>query len=73
MPKDKVLHVIVGFIIGFLGAYFFGSALFGFGLACLAGLSKEVYDKISGKGTVEGLDALATMFGGLLGSGIYYL
>lgn len=73
MPKDKVLHVIVGFIIGFLGAYFFRSAPFGFGLACAAGLGKEVYDKVSGKGTVEGLDVLATMFGGLLGLGIYYL
>ena len=73
MPKDKILHVIVGFVIGFLGACCLGSALFGFGLACVAGLSKEVYDKVSGKGTVEGLDALATMFGGLIGAGIYYL
>ena len=69
---DKKLHIIAGFIIGIVGAYLFG-APFGFGLACLAGLSKEVCDKVSGKGTVEGLDALATMFGGLLGSGIYYL
>lgn len=70
---DKKLHIIVGFVIGLIGAYCSGSALFGFGLACLAGLLKEARDKITGKGTVEGLDALATMFGGLLGSGIYYL
>ena len=70
---DKKLHIIVGFFIGLIGAYCSGSALFGFGLSCLAGLSKEVYDKVSGKGTVEGIDALATMFGGALGSGIYYL
>lgn len=70
---DKKLHIIAGFVIGLLGAYCLGSALFGFGLACLAGIAKEVYDKVSGRGTVEGLDALATMFGGLLGSGIYYL
>lgn len=69
MPKDKILYVIVGFIIGFLGAYFLRSALFGFGLACLAGLLKEIYDKVTGRGTVEGLDALATMAGGLIGAG----
>lgn len=72
MAYDKKLHIVAGFIISFIGAYLFG-APFGFGLACLAGLLKEARDKITGRGTVEGLDALATMTGGLIGMGIYYL
>lgn len=69
---DKKLHIIVGFVIGLLGSYFLRSALFGFGLACLAGLLKEIYDKVSGKGTPEGLDWLATCLGGMFGAGIHY-
>ena len=73
MPKDKILHVIVGFIIGFLGAYFLRSAPFGFGIACLAGAAKEAYDKYSGKGTPEWLDFLATAASGFIGAGITIL
>ena len=73
MPKDKILHVIVGFIIGFLGAYFLRSAPFGFGLAVITGVGKEVYDKISGKGTPEAFDSLATVVGGFIGAGITIL
>lgn len=65
MPYDKKMHIIAGFIISLIGAYLWG-APFGFELACLAGLLKEARDKITGKGTVEGLDCLATMVGGLI-------
>lgn len=70
MAGDKKLHIIAGFIISIIGAYLCG-ALFGFALSCLAGVSKEAYDKISGKGTVEFDDLLATMAGGLIGAGIF--
>lgn len=73
MPKDKVLHVLVGFIIGFLGAYFLRSAPFGFGLACIAGAAKEAYDRYSGKGTPEWLDFLTTAASGFIGAGITIL
>ena len=69
MAKDKKLHIYAGFLISIIGACLWG-APFGFGLACLAGLLKEARDKITGKGTVEGLDWLATVFGGLIGAGI---
>ena len=69
MAKDKKLHIYAGFLISLIGACLWG-APFGFGLACLAGLLKEARDKITGKGTVEGLDWLATVFGGLIGAGI---
>ena len=72
MPKDKVLHFIVGFAIAFFGGLAFGPG-FGFGLACLAGLAKEAYDKITGKGTPEGLDWLATCGGGSVGSVVILL
>jgi hypothetical protein len=71
MPKDKVLHVIVGFVISFFGGLALGPGL-GFGLACLAGAAKEADDKYSGKGTVEGLDWLATCGGGLIGALIIF-
>ena len=72
MPKDKKLHIAAGFIIGSIGACLWG-APFGFGLAVLAGLGKEVYDKISGKGTPEAFDSLATVVGGFIGAGIIIL
>jgi uncharacterized protein YfiM (DUF2279 family) len=73
MPLDKKLHIVVGFIIGFLGAYFLRSALFGFLAAVAAGALKEIYDKCSGKGTPEWLDFLATAASGLIGAGIYLI
>lgn len=70
MAYDKKLHIIAGFIISIIGAYLCG-ALFGFALATFAGIAKEAYDKISGKGTVEFADLLATVAGGLIGAGIF--
>ena len=72
MPKDKVLHVIVGFVISFFGGLALGPGL-GFGLACLAGAAKEADDKYSGKGTPEWLDFLATAASGFIGAGITIL
>lgn len=71
MAKDKRLHFIVGFAIAFLASLASGRPGLSFGLACLAGLAKEAYDKISGKGTPEGLDWLATTAGGSVGTGIF--
>ena len=73
MPLDKKLHIVVGFIIGFLGAYFLRSALFGFLAAVAAGALKEIYDKCSGKGTPEWLDFFATAASGFIGTGITIL
>lgn len=63
---DKKLHIIVGFLISLLGYYLFTSLLAGFVLAALAGMLKEVIDKITGKGTPELMDFIATIIGGLL-------
>lgn len=61
IPYDKTLHLIAGFLIGLI---------FGFWLAVAAGISKEIYDHVSGEGTSEVMDAVATAFGGLLAVGL---
>ena len=62
LPLDKQLHFYSG---GFLAALLMP---FGFEVAWLvvaaAGVGKEVYDKVSGKGTPEWKDAFATIVGG---------
>ena len=62
IPTDKQLHFFSG---GFLAALLMP---FGFEVAWLvvaaAGVGKEVYDKVSGKGTPEWKDAFATIVGG---------
>lgn len=58
---DKLMH--------FLGGYFVASffdAWTGFCVAVAIGLLKEARDSITGKGTPDSWDALATAFGGLI-------
>jgi hypothetical protein len=65
IPQDKVLH----FVVGFAGSLVIGlllTPLWGFLLACTTGVGKEVYDKLSQRGTPELMDALATIAGGVL-------
>ena len=72
---DKKLHIIVGFIISLIGYYLFASLLAGFVLAVVAGILKETIVKVTGKGTPEGLDILATAAGGSIPTvtvSIYY-
>lgn len=74
MEKDKIYHFVVGILIVTIINIFTCDLLLGLGLTILAGALKEVYDKISGKGTCEVLDAIATIFGGGIACGvIYYL
>ena len=72
MPLDKKKHIAAGFIIGLIGTVFC-NALIGFGLAVIAGIAKEILDKISGRGVPEGLDCLCTSCGGLLATTIIYI
>ncbi len=65
MKKDKLYHIIVGFIIGFVLSFWRpGEALFA---ACLAGVGKELYDKYYKKSEADPLDAITTTFGGIFG------
>lgn len=76
MAPDKVGHFKAGlglaavpaFILPFLIAPGW-AALAGFALATLAGLAKELLDRI-GFGTPDRWDAIATIAGGVTGAGL---
>lgn len=67
---DKKLHISVGAVISFFSCFIF-PILIALGICTLAGIGKEVYDKVSKKGTVEFLDFVATELGGIAGIGLY--
>ena len=64
LASDKWLHLAVGFIITFFIGLF--SPLWGFTAGILAAAGKEVYDKVSKKGTPELWDFIFTVIGVLL-------
>ncbi len=67
IPKDKILHVISGFILTFgIWVIFRNDPWVCFGIGMTVGLLKEgFYDRYFG-GVVEWIDWLATIFGSLL-------
>lgn len=66
MPEDKANHFITGLYIFLLFGVFI-HPIVGLSAAIVAGILKEIYDKLSGKGTPDIWDAVATAGGGLLG------
>ena len=73
IQRDKKMHFVVGLIIGTVVGVASGVPIFGVTAAAVAGVAKELYDWISGKGRVEGADALVTTMGGALGTVISIL
>ena len=74
MGIDKVYHLMAGFLITVVTFIITQDITLAVGASVVGGIGKEIYDKKSGKGTVEALDAVATIFGGGLACGvIYYL
>jgi hypothetical protein len=67
LPQDKANHLIYGLVIFILVHFFFGVSA-GLLAGTVAAVAKEVYDKVSGKGNPELLDALATIAGAVLGA-----
>jgi hypothetical protein len=63
--KDKRLHAAAGFIIALLLSVI--SPLIGIIATVVAGIGKEVYDKVIKKGKAELLDFVFTFLGGVLG------
>ena len=62
IPTDKALHFFSGgMLAGLLMPFGFEVA---WAVVFTAGVGKEVYDKVSGKGTPEFKDAFATIVGG---------
>jgi hypothetical protein len=66
LPYDKALHILGGFIVFAALVHFIG-ADYALGAAFVIGVLKEFYDTLSGRGTFDTLDAVATWAGGVLG------
>ncbi len=64
IPQDKRKHFIAGFGIAIVASLSVGY-LIAVILAILAGAGKEIYDKVTGKGTPEFLDFVATVVGAI--------
>lgn len=65
IPEDKQKHFIAGFTISVFASLFVGYLL-GFLFALFIGAGKEVYDRVTGKGTPELKDFLFTAFGAIV-------
>ena len=65
---DKIYHLVAGFIISLI----FGliNPVLGLALAIIAGVGKELYDKKIKKSIIDPLDVIATVVGGILGTGL---
>lgn len=64
LPADKANHFAYGAVIAAVGCLV--SPLSGAALCLAFAVSKEVYDRVSGKGHAEFWDAIATMLGGAI-------
>lgn len=64
LPLDKAFHFLAGWAIA---ATFQSMPLVAAALVAAAGISKEICDKRSGKGTPDPMDAIATLLGGVGG------
>jgi hypothetical protein len=64
MPLDKQLHFLYGVAIVLVVNVPFGMA-WAIGLCFAAAGGKELWDRWSGRGTCDRLDAVATILGGL--------
>lgn len=64
ISQDKSKHFIAGFGIAIIASLFVGY-LIAVIVAILAGAGKEIYDKVTGKGTPEFLDFVATVVGAI--------
>lgn len=67
IPKDKLLHFVAGSICSAVVYLISGNLTLAIGASVALGISKEVYDS-RGHGTVEVLDAVATIAGGVVGA-----
>jgi VanZ family protein len=66
IPKDKLLHIIVGFMI-FIMAWVVLETAAALVLVFVAGTGKEIYDYFHPNHTCDIWDAIATYIGGAIG------
>ena len=72
IPTDKLLHLLVGAVIGFTTGLFVGIPL-ALIVVLLASVGKEIYDNYHPAHTVDVYDALATFSGGAFAATVLYL
>ena len=66
LPQDKANHFIYG-LVGFLGVGLIFGVVAGILFSAIIGAAKEVYDRVTKKGTPDVLDFVATAAGGAVG------
>jgi hypothetical protein len=74
IPRDKLYHFGAGIFIGLIaaaiqiaaGAPFAAIAVAAFVAATVAGILKEIADRVTKKGTPDKWDAIATSIGGVV-------
>lgn len=64
IPADKANHAVYGALAASLGGMH--SVAIGAGLCAVLAIGKEVYDRVSRKGTPDIMDAVWTLAGGAL-------
>lgn len=69
LAPDKIQHMISGCVVA-LVCMPLGEPI-ALGFVAIAALGKEVYDRVSGKGNPEALDAIATLGAGIATIGIH--
>lgn len=67
ISRDKLLHFVAGLIASVVVYLIFENLTLAIGASVILGVAKEVYDS-RGHGTVEVLDAVATIAGGVVGA-----
>ena len=67
IPKDKLLHFVAGSICATFVYLITLNLTLAIGASVILGIAKEVYDS-RGHGTVEVLDAVDTIAGGVVGA-----
>ena len=66
MGKDKQLHIVVSAIIMVVLRMLLPTRVAALATLCV-GIAKEVYDKVSGKGSFEWMDLVCNCIGILIG------
>lgn len=64
VAHDKLMHYLVGSVIALVSVVVIG--VWALLLVLIAAIGKELYDKVSGKGTPEWMDVVWTMYGGVV-------
>jgi tetrahydromethanopterin S-methyltransferase subunit F len=62
LQKDKIKHLIVGFLLSVLGVFYLPLMALGF----IFGVGKELYDLKTGKGVYEVADIIWTFVGAII-------